>query len=332
MSFFLTSTDTLQISTSAALILDVHASYIDLNTSTETATPSRTNTAITTATTTTIVSSPDSGKIRKIKSIRIRNKCSLTDGYLTDVDGYVLLEQVTSGGNTIQLFNDNLGPGKSLFINENLDVSYLSSGGEITPSYYGVIVGAFGCGNPNTLLSMCQNNGVVSATPTNIGTSIARCCFFRLPFDLTVNKIRYYGVGDTTDIYHVAIYRYSDLARLTADYTFSTAANTWGIIGNNIGLSLATGILYFMACSVDTTGTTAGVLCMGATVTATTGQIQSAPQSLPVSLDADNGYLYSYNFQFAVTTGALPDPAAELVAQAAWTGGMPAFWLDSNNG
>lgn len=31
----------------------------------------------------------------------------------------------------------------------------------------------------------------------------------------------------------------------------------------------------------------------------------------------------------AVTTGALPDPAATLAAPAAWTGGMPAIWLDS---
>ncbi len=35
--------------------------------------------------------------------------------------------------------------------------------------------------------------------------------------------------------------------------------------------------------------------------------------------------------QFAVTSGALPDPAATLAVQGAWTGGMPAFFLDNSN-
>jgi hypothetical protein len=32
-----------------------------------------------------------------------------------------------------------------------------------------------------------------------------------------------------------------------------------------------------------------------------------------------------------VTAGALPNPAATLANQGAWTGGMPAFFLDNNN-
>lgn len=66
-----------------------------------------------------------------------------------------------------------------------------------------------------------------------------------------------------------------------------------------------------------------------ARMAATTGQIQSTPSALPGSLTVNSGYLGTYAFQFAVTTGALPATAATPAAGAAWTGGVPAYWLDS---
>lgn len=200
-----------------------------------------------------------------------------------------------------------------------------------TQPHFGYIAAAYADGDPGWMLQAMQRAGNIAATPTGITVSIARCCAFRLPFALTVNKIRFYGVGNVSSAYHVAIYRYSDLARLTADLAFNTTAATWGAVGNNLGLALAKDTLYFIACSVAATGTTAGVACMGGTVAATTGQIACAPQNLPGNLAASAGYLNGYQFQFAVSTGALPNPAATLAAQAAWAGGMPAFFLDSNN-
>lgn len=195
--------------------------------------------------------------------------------------------------------------------------------------YAGKLAGAYANGDPNLVMALAQNAGAVAATPTNISTSIARCCAFRLPFDLTLNTLRYYGVGATTSIYRAAIYRYSDLARLTSELAFTTSANAWGTIGSSLNLSLTRGTLYFLAVAVNSTGTTAGVMCMGATTAATTGQIQTAPGSLPGSLALTSGYLSTYFFQFAVTSGALPATAATLAAMAAWTGGMPAVWLDN---
>lgn len=203
--------------------------------------------------------------------------------------------------------------------------------GVSVPKYHGKLAGAYGNGNPGEVLWMMQRGGNVAPTPTNIGTAVARCSAFRLPSDLTINKIRYYGVGVTTSIYRVSIYRYSDLARLMAETAFTTAANAWGEIGSALNLTLKEGILYFLACSVNATGTTAGVAAMGGTIAATTGAIQTAPQSLPANLDFDNNFIGGYQFQFAVTTGALPNPAATPAAQALWTGGMPAFFLDNSN-
>jgi hypothetical protein len=183
--------------------------------------------------------------------------------------------------------------------------------------------------DPATAMLHMQRAGNVAATPTNIATTVARCSLFRPPQNITINTIRYYGVGATTNVYRVAIYRLSDLARLTAESAFTTVANTWGTAATSLSLALTAGEAYFIACSVNATGTTAGVGCVGGTVAATTGQIQSTPAALPGSLNATSGYLNGYSFQFAVTAGALPNPAATLAAQAAWTGGMPLFFLEA---
>lgn len=189
-------------------------------------------------------------------------------------------------------------------------------------------LGADKCSPAQAMLHM-QRAGNVACTPTNIATTVARCSLFRPPQDITVNTIRYYGVGATTNVYRVAIYRLSDLARLIAESAFTTTANTWGTAATSLGLALTAGEAYFLACSVNATGTTPGVGCVGGTVAATTGQIQSTPAALPGSLAPASGYLDGYFFQFAVTAGALPDPAATLAAQAAWTGGMPCFFLEA---
>lgn len=189
-------------------------------------------------------------------------------------------------------------------------------------------MGAVQC-DPGAAMLQMQRAGNIAPTPTNITTSIARCELFRPPQTLTINTIRFYGVGNTTDIYHCAIYRYSDLARLTADLNFSTAADTWGTAGTSLALALTGGTLYFIACSVDTTGATAGIGSVGGTIAATTGRVVTVPESLPGKLQPSLGYLNDYRFEFAVTTGALPDPAATLAAPSVWTGGMPLFFLET---
>jgi hypothetical protein len=93
------TTDKLQLVTSAAVTVDVHASYVDL--SGTTVTPGRKNTAITTAATTDIVASPAGSTVRNIKTLHIRNKHAtspvdvtvLYEGSATDAD--VELHKVT---------------------------------------------------------------------------------------------------------------------------------------------------------------------------------------------------------------------------------------------
>lgn len=66
------TTDKIQLVTSAAATLDVHASWAD--NAAATLTYGRTNTAITTATTTDVVAAPAGSTVRNIRSLHIRNK------------------------------------------------------------------------------------------------------------------------------------------------------------------------------------------------------------------------------------------------------------------
>lgn len=211
-----------------------------------------------------------------------------------------------------------------------------AAGTDATLTWAGKIAAALGDGNPNTLLQYMNKMSIGSLptnpTPTAITTSVARISYFILPFDLTVNKIRYYSVASVSNAYSVAIYRFSDLARLTAQIDFNTTStNAWEAAGSSLALSLVKNTAYFLAVSVRATGATAGVMGFA---TADTSRPQSItlPSAGGGNLAIGNNYVGGgYLGQFAVTTGALPTTAATLAVQPGWTGGMPAFFLDNDN-
>ena len=268
-----------------------------------------------------VVETPASGT-RRVGWIEIAN---------TDTATRTVYVRMFDGSNSRAEKAWSIAPGKAIYWTPTLGWNVPNTVTAVGDSAWEtVIISALGADKCSPALAMLemQRAGNVAATPTNISTSVARCSLFRPPQDITINNIRYYGVGATTNVYRVAIYRFSDLARLTAESAFTTVANTWGVAASSLSLALTGGEEYFIACSVNATGTTPGVGCVGGTVAATTGQIATAPASLPGSLAPTTG-LDGYFFQFAVTTGALPNPAAALAAQAAWTGGMPCFFLDS---
>lgn len=207
------------------------------------------------------------------------------------------------------------------------DGTFQSVGGGSPAAWKGNIVSCWKDGDPNLVLNSMLHNPI-HATPTNISITVARCAFFKLDTAITVNKIRWFGVGATTGFYRVAVYRLSDLARLQILNDFNTTAQAWG--NGAFSVSLAAGVIYFIAVAVDTVGTTAGVACHSGT----TGRIGILPTAWPggLQINAASPKIDAMGFcQFAVTTGALPNPAATLALQAAWTGGMPAFFLDNNN-
>jgi hypothetical protein len=321
MLLLASTSDLLQLVTGSAVTVDVHASYVDLSGST--VTPGRKNTAITTAATTSIVLSPAAATTRNVQFITIRNKHATLSNVVT--------VRHTDGTTIVELFKDTLGPGAELIFSEETGFFITRQAIAEPDNWHGVLYGAYGRCDPQQLLRMAQMAGTVAATPTAITTSLARIAYFRPPADIIVNRIRYFGVGATTNVYRCAIYNGDTLARLTAELAFSTTAQTWAAAGSGLNLTLLKDQLYFIAVSVNATGTVAGPLCMSPTIADTTGRIGVLPKAWPGSLTLDSGFMDGGFAQFAVTTGALPNPAATIALQTAWTGGMPLFFLDNNN-
>jgi hypothetical protein len=319
-----TTSDVIQIVTGEECNLTAHASAADNGSGTITLI--RKNTSITTATTTTIVDNPASGRIRTVSYINIRNNS--TTNYVNTTLRH------TDGTNVTVLCKEILGPGQVLEFNEFIGFKIQSSVFNVRPfdpSWHGKLHWAYGRCDPQQGLRMAQMAGTTAVTPTNLATTVARISYFRPPANITVNRIRYYGVGATTNIYQCAIYNGDTLARLTAQLTSTTAAATWGTLGSSLGLSLTVDQLYFAAVSVNATGTTAGMLCVAPTIVATTGQIAVLPKSWPGNVDIDLGYIDGGFAQFATSAGALPDPAATIATQAAWSGGFPLLLLDNDD-
>jgi hypothetical protein len=86
--------DQLQIVTSAAANIGVHATWVDTNTSTGAITPGRTNTSISTAATTSIAGSPAAGVQRNVKTLHLRNTHATlaSDVTIQHTDGTVVAQ------------------------------------------------------------------------------------------------------------------------------------------------------------------------------------------------------------------------------------------------
>jgi hypothetical protein len=104
------TTDTLELTTSAAATLDVHASYMDAPnpiTTSSSMTAGRQHTAITTATTTTVLSAPGASTVRNVKTLNIRNKhvSTSTDVTVTfdqNATNYELVKVTLRAGETLE--------------------------------------------------------------------------------------------------------------------------------------------------------------------------------------------------------------------------------------
>lgn len=109
MLLLASTSDQIRLVTSAAVTVDVHATWADLDGST--VTPGRTNTLITTATTTAIVDSPGSGVYRTIKTLVIRNRHA-TAGLIATV------VHRASGPTDAEMLASQLGPNSTMAYDE----------------------------------------------------------------------------------------------------------------------------------------------------------------------------------------------------------------------
>ena len=104
------TSDLIQVVTSHAAQVEVHASWVDLNGTT--VTPGRTNTpAITTATTTTTVASPASSTVRNVKHLNITNDHASQSCIVT--------VEHTDGTTVVEMMSYVLLPGENMILNED---------------------------------------------------------------------------------------------------------------------------------------------------------------------------------------------------------------------
>jgi hypothetical protein len=302
----LQDSDNLVLISTSDVELHVYISYVDLLN--KNVTPGRYSNIFNTTVNANVLSAAQG--YRTIKTISIKNKGDDS----TDI---------TLKCNSVELYNINLGPGGVLQYNSETGFSYESNlllenfpfAGNIIPTCLT---------SPGEVIYELQRAGNLAPSPSNIGTTVARCSLFKPYKSISIATIRYYGIATLNNVYRVAIYRYSDLVRISDQLSLNIAANSWGSISSVF--TLEAGVLYFAAISVSTTGITAALASLGTSVSDSTGRINSSPSGLPTNL---LNYTNSFNFQFSTTSGALPITAPALSAQSAWTGGMPVFFLDS---
>lgn len=158
------TSDLLRVVTDQAITVDVQATWVDLNAGT--ASPGRTNTAITTATTTTVVASPAASTVRNVKHLSVRNKHASTSCTV------VVLH--SDGTTIVEMFKATLAAGENLIFNEGEGFKVYSTLGEMKTISrpYGAVggnmtmvnvrdYGATGDGTTNDLTAI--NNAIAAA-------------------------------------------------------------------------------------------------------------------------------------------------------------------------
>ena len=132
MIILASTADLVRVVTSHSALVEVHASYVDLNGTT--VTPGRLNTLISTATTTTVVASPASSTVRNIKHLNITNdhasqSCNVTVEH-------------TDGTTAIELMAFTLLPGENMILNEEGRWAHRDAqGAEYPPAGLGAYTG-----------------------------------------------------------------------------------------------------------------------------------------------------------------------------------------------
>jgi hypothetical protein len=180
--------------------------------------------------------------------------------------------------------------------------------------WYGVLYSAQGDCNPISGSLLNHMLAVGGPTPTAITVSLARCVQFTPPANITVNRIRCFGVGSTTNQYKFAIYPVgAGTNKLWDSGTVTTTANTWLNMSAGLPITVTADTQYWFCVTAVTTGTTAGFRSPAAP----TGTAFWGADAAPLGT---RGLGLPVLAQFAVNTGVFP-ATLPVIAAAAYAGG-----------
>ena len=126
------TSDVIRIVTSHSALVEVHASYVDLNGTT--VTPGRTNTIINTAATTTVVAAPGASTVRNLKHLNVTNDHASQSCIVT--------VEHSDGTTIIELMSFTLLPGENMIFNEEGRWAHRDAqGAEYPPAGLGAYTG-----------------------------------------------------------------------------------------------------------------------------------------------------------------------------------------------
>jgi len=120
--------DSIRVKASAAVALDVHASFVDMDSAGTTITPGRKNTLISTVSTTAVVAAPAASTFRTVKTITVRNRHATTANTVT-VEHF-------DGTNAAELISATLAAGEVLHYHENAGFWVTDASGQAKVSQY----------------------------------------------------------------------------------------------------------------------------------------------------------------------------------------------------
>lgn len=206
MLFLPTVNDKLQVITSAAGQVDVHASYVDL--AGTTVTPGRLNTRISTAATTDVVAAPGASTTRNIKSLKVGNNHATVTNTVT--------MQMTDGTNVIVIEQVTLQPGERIGYEESVGIRYFDSLGR---EKIGSGPGLPGGGNTADVVASAADT-YLTGSAENITNRLQAGCGFEYVFRVTKTAA---GVATPTFIIRTGT---TGTTADTARVTFTGAAQT----------------------------------------------------------------------------------------------------------
>lgn len=166
MLLLASTSDKIQVTSSAAVTTDVHASWVDINGTGTTVTPGRTNTSITTATTTDVVASPAASTYRTVKTLTVRNRHASSSQDVTVI--------LTDGTTAIELIKVTLAAGETLHYDESQGFTVKDTEGRVKTRSDGLVAASTNTLNTVVLAADVTNNNAVANTIADVtGLSFA---------------------------------------------------------------------------------------------------------------------------------------------------------------
>lgn len=197
----------------------------------------------------------------------------------------------------------------------------------LTPYYSGGLHAAIGDGVPddNAVMQYLSGPGTLNTlTPTALTVSVARCWTYTSDEPITVNRVRWFGIGANT-VHRLSVYRLLDKVQVIAPLTLTMTADAWNSAAVS-SVRLAANTPYIVGFSATATGATAGIRTSGLPLL-----FPPLPTAAPGNLAVQYGGNRFWYGQFAVTNGVMPATLPTLVRGTGWTAGLPLFFFDSNS-